>query len=108
MLEHSCYKKNCNNYYVKPCKTSIPQLYTYNNIIIYNITCRHPAHQHRPSFDVISVYLQQPTGTLVHWNEKDNLIEEDVNVLGADLYAGMQLYPDLQETYKESDYEEAP
>lgn len=49
-----------------------------------------------------------PAANLISWNKQDNRVAENVQVLGAELDAGLNLYKDLQETYKEQNVYEAP
>ena len=69
---------------------------------------RNPSHQQRPSFEEVCTHLQHPPANLTLWDKKDNLIADSVNILGAELHSSINLYLDLQESYKESEYEEAP
>ena len=120
IMQHTPSKCTCIIYNWKLYQKSYDDVYNTLNIIFLKLHAykclttpicpspRNPCHQQRPSFESVCTQLQQPPANLTSWDEKDNLIADNVNVLGAELYSSINLYLDLQEAYKESEYEEAP
>ena len=53
----------------------------------------------RPAFREISDSLSSDESALLAWKEEDQQVSPEAAVLGAPLEEGMNLYPDLQNTY---------
>ena len=62
---------------------------------------RHPGKSQRPTFAHVVEALSEPEFDLLNWSEEDSKVHPQATVLGASLEAGKDLYPELQEIYKQ-------
>ena len=66
-----------------------------------NLFCsRHPQASSRPTFSQLLQALCQPEIELLSWSEEDMKVHPQAAVLGVPLEAGKDLYPELQQMYK--------
>ncbi len=65
------------------------------------ILFRHPDTSSRPSFTEVLEALSEPETDLLRWSAEDTAVHPQAAVLGAPLEAGVDLYPELQETYSQ-------
>ena len=61
---------------------------------------RHPQASSRPTFSQLLQALCQPDTELLSWSEEDVRVHPQAGMLGAPLEAGKDLYPELQQIYK--------
>ena len=63
---------------------------------------RNPDGNHRPTFkDILDTLAEDPEG-LLHWNDENKAVHLSSSVLGSDLEAGQDLYPELQQIFMKS------
>ncbi|XP_019855623.1 PREDICTED: serine/threonine-protein kinase STE20-like isoform X3 [Amphimedon queenslandica] len=66
------------------------------------IHCWNPDSNHRPTFkDILDTLAEDPEG-LLHWSDDNKAAHESSSVLGSDLEAGQDLYPELQQIFVKS------
>ncbi|XP_019862739.1 PREDICTED: ephrin type-A receptor 6-like [Amphimedon queenslandica] len=66
------------------------------------IHCWNPDSNHRPTFkDILDTLAEDPEG-LLHWSDENKAVHESSSVLGSDLEAGQDLYPELQQIFVKS------
>jgi len=87
--------------FVVDCQATKSCNYKANYDQSFQMFCRNPKHQHRPKFDDICIYLQQPVNkTLLYWSPHDSTLSPSVDTLGAPLERAFRLYPELQNKYR--------
>uniref|UniRef100_A0A1X7U906 Protein kinase domain-containing protein n=1 Tax=Amphimedon queenslandica TaxID=400682 RepID=A0A1X7U906_AMPQE len=63
---------------------------------------QNPDSNHRPTFkDILDKLTEDPEG-LLHWSDENKAVHESSSVLGSDLEAGQDLYPELQQIFVKS------
>ena len=68
--------------------------------LFYVTRHRHPTNNGRPDAAMIAQWLSRPDPQLLRWSEEDRALHPEASLLGAELEAAVELYKELQETYK--------
>ncbi|KAL5473082.1 hypothetical protein EMCRGX_G027524 [Ephydatia muelleri] len=65
------------------------------------VRCWNPQHAYRPSFAELHEYLGASDDTILAWSPIDKEVSPQASVLGAPLSEGLELYKNLQQSYRQ-------